>query len=82
MRRANPSPGAPKKVAGAGFGGDDGSEHRPPRNAPAAEREIVEIVFLPAHPQADEDDDKKIEEKDNAIDNQPAIHSLLLMNDE
>ena len=42
----------------------------------------MQIVFFPAHAQANGDDDEKIEEKDKAIDNQPAIHSMLLMNDE
>ena len=55
--------GRAEKCAGAGFGRDDGSEHRPPRNAPAAEREIFEVILLPAHAEADEDDDEEIEEE-------------------
>ena len=66
-------PGRSEKSAGAGFGRDDGSEHRPPRNSPPAEREVFEIIFLPAHAQADEDDDKKIEEENAGIDREADI---------
>ena len=52
-----------EKCAGAGFRRDEGSEHRPPRNSPATEREIFEVILLPAHVQADGDDDEEIEEK-------------------
>jgi hypothetical protein len=66
-----------KKCRGAGFGSDDGSQHRPPRNATAAEREIMQAFFLPAHAQADGDDNEEIEEKNEAIDPEPSVHAFL-----
>ena len=66
--------GRPEKSAGARFRGDDGSEHGPPRDAPAAEREVFQVVFLPAHAQADEDDDEEIEKQNRAIDGEPGVH--------
>src|SRR5205807_2076924 len=74
-----------EKSSGARFGGDDRSKDSPPRDAPAAEREVREIVFLPAHVKADEDDDEKIKQQNRAIDREPSIHvdpNLSMTNDE
>src|SRR4030095_16219237 len=51
-----------KKSAGARFRRDDGSEHGPPRDLPATEREILEVALLAPHAQADENDGEKISE--------------------
>ena len=69
--------GCAEKCAGAGFGRDDGGEHRPPRNAPAAEGEIFEVILLPAHVEADEDDNEKVEEQDSGVDQQTRIHGVV-----
>ena len=66
--------GCAEKGAGTGFGRDDGGEHCPPRNAAAAEGEILEVILLPAHVEADEDDDEKVEEQDSGVDQQTRIH--------
>ena len=67
-------PGRSEKCAGACFSRHQRSEHGPPRNAPSAECEVFEIIFLPAHPQADEDDDYEVKEKNAGIDDKAGIH--------
>ena len=69
-------PGRSEKGAGAGFSRDQGSQYRPPRNAPAAEREVLEAVVLPAHPQTDEDDDDEVEQENADIDSEAEIHEM------
>ncbi len=66
-----------EESAGAGFGRDKRSEHGPPRNAPAAQCEILKVVFLPAHPQADEDNDDEVEEENADVDGEAAVHAKL-----
>ena len=41
-----------EKRARAGFGGDERRQHRPPRDAPSAQREIVQAFLAPTHVQA------------------------------
>src|SRR5205085_1043565 len=69
--------GRAEKSAGAGFGRNEGGEHSPPRNATAAEGEVLEIVFLPAHPQADEDDYDEVEKENADVDGEAAVHGKL-----
>src|SRR5436305_1294150 len=45
-----------KKRPGARFGSDEGGEDGPPRDLPAAQREILQVALLPAHAQPDGDD--------------------------
>ena len=37
----------------------------------------MQALFFPAHPQADGDDDKKIEDENEAIDDEPSVHAFL-----
>ena len=74
---AEPFAGSTEKSTGAGFGGDEGGEDSPPRNATAAEGEVLEIVFLPAHPQADEDDYDEVEKENADVDGEAAVHGKL-----
>src|SRR5204862_1752285 len=74
---AEPFAGSTEKSAGAGFGRNEGGEHSPPWNATAAEGEVLEIIFLPAHPQADEDDDNEIKKEYADVDDEAAVHGKL-----
>ena len=65
-------PGRTEKSAGACFRRDDRSEHGPPRNCATAEREIFEVLLLPAHVKADGNDDDEIEKQNRAIDREPS----------
>ena len=40
----------------------------------AAEGEILQVRLLPAHAEADRNDDDKIKEQNCAIDREPAVH--------
>ena len=66
-----------EECPGAGFRRDERREHGPPRNAPAAEREVFQVVFLPAHPQADENDDDEVEKENADVDGEAAVHGKL-----
>src|SRR5947209_7663784 len=73
---AEPFAGSTEKSAGAGFGGNEGGEHSPPRNATAAEGEVFEVVLLSAHAQADENDDDEVEKENASIDDEAAVHEM------
>ena len=66
--------GRAEKCAGTCFRRHQRREHGPPRNAPSAEGEIFEVVFLSTHAQADEDDDEEIKEQNSGIDRESAVH--------
>src|SRR5436189_5642221 len=63
-----------EKGGGASFRRDDRSEYGPPRNCATAECEVFEIVLLPAHVEADPDDDDEIQQENCSIDREPGIH--------
>ena len=72
-----------EKGAGACFGSDDRGEHGPPRNCATAEREIFEVLLLPAHVKADGDDDEEIEEQERRYRSRVELSmSLVFINDE
>ena len=57
--------------------GHEGQADRPPRDAPPAERKVFQIILLPAHAQADSDDDEEVEKQNSRIDREPAVHGAL-----
>ena len=63
-----------EKSPSARFRSNDRGEHRPPWDSAAAEREVFEIFFLPAHVEADGNDDDKVEEENSGIDCQSRVH--------
>ena len=46
-----------------------------------AKGEVFEVLLLPAHVEADEDDDEEVEKKDSGIDQQTRIHGGYLATD-
>ena len=68
--------GRSEEGAGTGFGGDQRSQHCPPGDASSAQREPFEILFFPAHAQADGDDDHEVEQENRGIDGQTKIHAV------
>jgi hypothetical protein len=57
-----PFAGRAEECRRAGLRRDNRGEHRPPRNAPPSEREVMQAILLPAHTQADENDDREVGE--------------------
>ena len=64
-----------KKSAGTRLRGDKRGENGPPRNCATAQREIFEVLFLPAHVKPDGNDDDEIQEQNCGIDREPGVHA-------
>lgn len=70
-------PGRSEKCAGTCFSRDERRKDRPPWDAPATEGKVGQGIFLPAHAQADADDEHEVEEQDSGVDEKARVHGEL-----